>query len=831
MMARAKKLSLVPLLLLAACHEPTTPSAPTDLSLRAAATTDVGVALEAIRAAVTVRGRASLEDRSLIDGNDAIPPGWECDGCIVQNRPGVVIRKLSELEVEDDAQVLGEPPVVADPTINDLTFQQFGPVSWDDVQALATQTIGEFGEDMTLRPGRPSQRNRFGPHKNRDGTCDTSHPLNFGSNDPNDPCYDHFPIVRVRGELEIKGDGGYIQGLFIMDFDAAGVGGELDLENDGLVFAGILLGRGCLEIQDESDFYGAIFLDGAFYNQSSCPPDDPLHLEDRGTVRWSSRVVERVLVRSGVLDGGDVEPPPGYSSEARTILFGSSAFWSPNPASLFSIDHVGGAATLVGASGLEVGSERISALDFDPFSGRLYAIKGGACHGAILITIDPATGQGSLVGTLQGAGLDFTPGPSCPGGADALAFGADGTLYVGGWYGGFPQGKILTVDRKTATVLDYHPTPYGFGDWKGRRAHIAGMAVDASGAVWISRGSSLETGQINTIDPATGAITSTVYLTDPSGAPETEITVSDLAFAPDGTLYASLPWENMLAAIDPSTGVVTRIGSFGPAVERMSGLTAVPAVLQHLLGRYWFREAESGQAPTTVFDDRPDPVDLGVRYTPAMEWTVEDGHRGLRSTAFRHRGVVAGDARNSKYQAALDGASRATFAVVASWVDPPYVQRLAGFQTGDRRAKRIAMFQTGSNGWPSMQFRTRAQGIDIRWRLDLDDGVRRVIHIVYDSEDPLPERRIRLYVDGVDQGPGFFASGAWPALGERLDFDVEALELQMMNRRRLKSSKAMQGTVFYYAVYKSALTSSEVAGNAQALLADDDGMLSVLRRR
>jgi hypothetical protein len=135
------------------------------------------------------------------------------------------------------------------------------------------------------------------------------------------------------------------------------------------------------------------------------------------------------------------------------------------------------------------------------------------------------------------------------------------------------------------------------------------------------------------------------------------------------------------------------------------------------------------------------------------------------------------------------------------------------------------MFQTGSNGHPSIQLRTRTRSsIDVRWPLDLDDDLRRVFHVVYDSEDPVPERRVRLYVNGVDQGPGRLQNGRWPALGDGLDFDVRDLELQIMNRTQRRSSKAMKGTAFYYAVYKSALTPAEIAGNAAALLRDDDDL-------
>jgi sugar lactone lactonase YvrE len=543
------------------------------------------------------------------------------------------------------------------------------------------------------------------------------------------------------------------------------------------------------------------------------------------------------------------------SSEAETILYGSSPYWTANPASLFRIDHVDATATLIGASGVTVGSERISAIDFDPFSGRLYGIKGGGCYGAILITIDPATGAGSVVGTVQGSGLDFTPGPNCPGGAAALAFASDGTMYVGAWYGGVPQGKIMTVDRKTATVFEYHSTPYGFGDWQGRRAHIAGMAVDANGTVWISRGGSLVTGQINTIDPTTGDITRTVYLTDAAREPEVEVTISDLAFAPDGTLYASTGWESELAIIDTVTGELTRIGTYDTSVvEQIAGLTAVPAILQHLLGRYWFREAAAGRGPAAVLDDMPAPVDLSIDYDASIEWTEVDGHRGLRvgrPVRFRRMGGVAADATGSKYQEALVGATQATFVTVASRVDPPWAMSIAGFrgrrECRSRRSRDhcglpfpVAMFGTLWNGRPSVTLRTSSQPLVlVTWDAisrhhrrhgshgrDPASGYdeHRVFHVVYDADDPVPERRVRLYVDGVDQGPGRLLLGRPPVPGEGLDFDVENLELQIMPRLPVWWERDTRTVVFYHAVYKAALTPAEIAGNALALLRDDDDL-------
>jgi len=512
--------------------------------------------------------------------------------------------------------------------------------------------------------------------------------------------------------------------------------------------------------------------------------------------------------------------PPGVTA----MLWGSSSESLVNPASLFTIDPATGTATPVGATGITEGSDRLRAIDFDPNTGRLYGIKGGPCYGAILITLDPTTGAGTIVDTLMGPWFDGTPGPNCPGGSAAIAFAPDGTLYASGWYGGIPQGKIMKVDKQTGTVLEVHPTPLGYDDWRGRRVHLNGLAFDANGTLWASRGNSVWVPQLNTVDPNTGEILSTLVLNDP--VMEDSLTIADLAFGTDGVLYASLPWESMLATIDTSTGDVTRIGPFGPEVVQIAGLTVLPRTTQTLLGRYWFNEAESGQGPTTVYDDQAVPVNLSIEYTPELAWTLQDGNRGLRSSAFNHDGIVRGEARNTKYDAALDRASQATFVVVAAWVNPFLLQGIAGFQSAHKFFPRpVAWFETDAGGVPSMMFRTRTQTtIRVSWPPGLGDNVRRVFHIVYDSNDPVAERRIRLYVNGIDQGPGQLDIGDWPRLGEELDFNMNRLELQMMNWITVVGPFALRGTVFYYAVYETALGDLEISGNASALLADDDDL-------
>ncbi len=522
-------------------------------------------------------------------------------------------------------------------------------------------------------------------------------------------------------------------------------------------------------------------------------------------------------------DGASSDPnrvPPGVTA----TLWGSTSLDATNPASLFTIDEATGAATLVGSAGIPEGSDRISAIDFDPSTGVLYGIKGGPCYGAILLTLDPATGAGTIVDTLMGGWFDGTPEAFCSGGSAGIAFANDGTLYASGWYGGtFPQGNIMKVDKETGTVLELHPTPIGYGDWKDRRAHLNGLAFDADGTLWASRGNSLTTAQINTVDPTTGDITSTLLLIDP--LMEDSVTISDLAFGLDGMLYASLPWEGMLATIDTSTGDVTRVGSFAAGVTIISGLTAVPRLVNFLLGRYWFDEAQTGQGPTTVADDQANPVDLTITYDPSMAWTLQDSNRGLRSSAFSHNGKVTGTAEATKYDAALDLANQATFVYVVSWLDPPYIQAIGGFQNYHPNfPDRVVWLQTDDVGIPSVVITTEAQSeIDVRWPPSLADDTRRVFHVVYDSDDAVPERRIRLYVDGVDQGYGTLSNGTWPALGEGLDFGSGQLQVQLMNLIERNNSWPIGGTVFYFAVFETTLTDQEIAGNAAALLTGDDG--------
>jgi sugar lactone lactonase YvrE len=258
---------------------------------------------------------------------------------------------------------------------------------------------------------------------------------------------------------------------------------------------------------------------------------------------WAPAFAIAFLILAGDLVSG------ARVSQAQE-LWGSSSEVGPNASSLFKIDPATGLATLVGPTGF---ADAISGVKFDPLTGTLYGILGYDCSGARLITINPSTGAGTLVGALIGAGFDGGGKVFCGGGSDGLVFAADGTLYAAGFDLG--TALILRVDKSTGAVLEANVVP----------ANIAGLAFDPKGNLWISNGDATGLPELHTLDPATGSYTSTLTLSE-------YVVISDLAFAPDGTLYVAISDEGKLATVNTTTGVVTRIGSFGGDVSGMAGL-------------------------------------------------------------------------------------------------------------------------------------------------------------------------------------------------------------------------------------------------------------------
>jgi plastocyanin len=233
-------------------------------------------------------------------------------------------------------------------------------------------------------------------------------------------------------------------------------------------------------------------------------------------------------------------------SGTDTIFYGSTGGDNANGGGrLWVIDVTTQNASLVGDTGFDY----LGGIAFDG-SGTLYGVAGGSGHPGTLMTIDPATGTAAVIGPISDTTL----------GVAALRFNSQGTLYGGSFNNTNGVGQLLTIDPSNAQVLT-SLTLVGSGN-----SFCPGIAFDSLDVLYGSRGNSsghLE--DLDLIDQITGVLT-------PIGP--MEAVISDIAFAPDGTLYGSSPTGD-LYSIDPVTGTKTLL--FNTGIPQFSGLAAAPS--------------------------------------------------------------------------------------------------------------------------------------------------------------------------------------------------------------------------------------------------------------
>ena len=262
-----------------------------------------------------VDGDTVIDDvDSEIIGQDAHPPGWEAAGVCsngLEDSPGLIMKDTGELTVSGGGILDGVPDLVEDTTISEETFSEFGPdKTWEDLKDEAGLQIGAWGQSETVYQPEPSYNG---------SDCDTTDPNNWGSDDPTDPCFNFFRIILAQGDVAMWGPG-YGQGMIILDWnESTNIGTEFDFE-DGARFNGLILGKGCIEVQGGSVVTGAIFADGNYFNEDLCGGDAVLDVNDQpesinqsggGHVLWSSCVIDRLL---SSLDLDD------YSSGGYTLV-------------------------------------------------------------------------------------------------------------------------------------------------------------------------------------------------------------------------------------------------------------------------------------------------------------------------------------------------------------------------------------------------------------------------------------------------------------------------------------------------------------------------------
>ncbi len=205
---------------------------------------------------------------------------------------------------------------------------------------------------------------------------------------------------------------------------------------------------------------------------------------------------------------------------AATTLFTADA----SSQGFYEWDTGSGATSLIGTTG----SGGIQGLAYDPVTGTLFATSFDS-----LLSIDPATGQGTIIGSF-GAGIT---------GSESLAADANGNLFTVA----LSTDRLYRLDKTTGAATDIGAT----------RGGITAMTFAADGTLYAAsaglRGAT--TNALLTIDVSTGAATQQVL---------TNRALFGLAFGPDGTLFGAVSLDDQLSTVDPATGVVTQYGPLTP---------------------------------------------------------------------------------------------------------------------------------------------------------------------------------------------------------------------------------------------------------------------------
>ena len=223
-----------------------------------------------IGASLTTQGSVQVRGNSEIDGNDQHPTGWVNCGAVdtavagVRNNGGAV-------DAQGNADILGNPPVKADPGLQQTAFTQFGDITYDQLAAQADITLpgGTYRTEPVL----------VGAQCNRNITTNWGDGVN-----PLGACASHWPIVHVTGDITLNGVQG--QGILLVD-------GNLTVQGSYQYF-GITVVRGSMQTAGggatEAHFYGTVLAQNISLDIQS--------VAGRATLQYSKCAIIRALQNS-----------------------------------------------------------------------------------------------------------------------------------------------------------------------------------------------------------------------------------------------------------------------------------------------------------------------------------------------------------------------------------------------------------------------------------------------------------------------------------------------------------------------------------------------------
>ncbi len=234
------------------------------------------------QAAVTSGGADVVVGSASIDGNDHAPTGWA--GCPPLDSAKAGIRTQSDGNVSTSGHptLIGNPPVLKDPTLADSSFTHYGDVTYTDLASSATITVAAQNFSNSIAPAVVG------------GVCDHTGNnawLNWGSpSTPTGPCGGFFPIIHITGNgAVINGQEG--QGLLLVD-------GSLSIQG-GFQFYGVVIIKGSLKTSGggstPAHFWGTVMVqDTAQFT------DTTNNISGSANLLYSKCAIIKALAKTGV---------------------------------------------------------------------------------------------------------------------------------------------------------------------------------------------------------------------------------------------------------------------------------------------------------------------------------------------------------------------------------------------------------------------------------------------------------------------------------------------------------------------------------------------------
>jgi hypothetical protein len=219
---------------------------------------------------LTVIGSASAKGNSAVNGYDAAPAGWT-DCPPLGNVAGIVYTDSLDKKTKD---VYGVPPTLQNPTLKESDV--LGPRSFSEMAAMATKvlTSSSFTGLAPVVTGAPAK-------------CDESVQTNWGApTNPASPCYNYFPILYHKGNLQITGNGAG-QGMLLVE-------GDLDVAGN-VSFYGPIIVMGAIKFtgtsKEDAKFFGAVFSKSL----------DTSKLAGNASIQYSSCAIQKALDKNAVI--------------------------------------------------------------------------------------------------------------------------------------------------------------------------------------------------------------------------------------------------------------------------------------------------------------------------------------------------------------------------------------------------------------------------------------------------------------------------------------------------------------------------------------------------